>query len=255
MIPKSIHFSWISDDPYPPLIQKCIASWKKYAPEFEIIRWDRDRFDTNSLLFTQEAMAHKKWAFVSDVQRLYALYEFGGIYLDSDVELVKPLDELLQYKAFVGHESVRTLSMGILGSEKGHPWVKMLLDYYNGRSFVQSDGMLDMRPNTDIVTALTEEAYGVNFEKHPDIIGDGVKVFPQVVFSPPIIFTGWAETTPDTIAIHYFAGAWRPVQQRKLQYRKRYLQLIKYCMRKLFGVTLYNGIMSCKRQLTNTGKS
>lgn len=235
MIPKIIHFSWISDDPYPPLIQKCIASWKKYAPDYEIIRWDKDRFDLSSLAFTQQAYERKKWAFISDFQRLYALYHHGGIYLDSDVELVKPLDPLLENPAFLGFQNPDLLEMWVLGFEKGHPWVKRMLDYYNDRPFITADGSMDEKPNTFIVTEISLEEYGLTLGDEEQYIAGDVRVYPQRFFAPAILLPGKMSVTKDTYAIHHFTGAWKSPEWQAIEKTKKRKQALRNVIRLFIG--------------------
>lgn len=133
MIPKIIHLCWLSGDAYPPLIQKCINSWKTVLPDYEIWLWDGKRFDINSSIWVKEAFSVKKYAFAADYIRCYALYHFGGIYLDSDVEVIKSFDDLLHLPYFVGKEQAGGFEAATMGFEKGHPFFKHMLDYYDGR--------------------------------------------------------------------------------------------------------------------------
>lgn len=135
MIPKIIHLCWLSGDAYPPLIQKCINSWKTVLPDYEIWLWDGKRFDINSSIWVKEAFSVKKYAFAADYIRCYALYHFGGIYLDSDVEVIKSFDDLLHLPYFVGKEQAGGFEAATMGFEKGHPFFKHMLDYYDGRHF------------------------------------------------------------------------------------------------------------------------
>ncbi len=235
MIPKTIHYSWISDDPFPPLIKRCLASWKKHAPDYEIIRWDKDRFDINSLRFTQQAFEHKKWAFISDVQRLYALYEYGGIYLDSDVELVRPLDDLLDNTAFLGFQNPELLEMWVLGFEKGHPWIKRLLDYYIDRPFIMDDGAMDLKPNTLIATEISTAEFGLRLGDAHQYIAQDVRIFPQKYFSPPILLPGKLSISNESYAIHHFTGAWKSEDLQKKERRNKIINNGKNLIRFVIG--------------------
>ena len=147
MIPKLIHMCWLSGDPYPPKIQFCIDSWKKYLPDYEVMLWDTNRFDINSVPWTKQAFEAKKYAFVADYIRLYAVYNYGGIYLDTDVEVIRSFDNLLGLPYFVcretGPDGIETAAFG---AEKGTSWVKAMLDYYQGRNFILKNGEIDLRP-------------------------------------------------------------------------------------------------------------
>ncbi len=132
MIPKVIHYCWFGGGEKSRLMKKCIKSWKKYCPDYEIIEWNEDNFDVNGIEFTKGAYNAKKWAFVTDYARLDIIYKHGGIYLDTDVELLKPLDELLKYKGFFGFEEMGMVNTGVgFGAEKGNLLVKQMRDDYN----------------------------------------------------------------------------------------------------------------------------
>lgn len=147
MIPKIIHLCWLSGDPYPRKIQFCIDSWKKYLPDYEIMLWDTNRFDVNSTLWTKQAFEAKKYAFVADYIRFYAVYNYGGIYLDSDVEVIRSFNGLLNLPYFVCSEAVPTsVELAAFGAEKGTAWVKDAMEYYEGRAFIQEDGERAMTP-------------------------------------------------------------------------------------------------------------
>lgn len=143
MIPKIIHLCWLSGDPYPEKIAKCISTWKKHLPDYEIMLWDTNRFDVNSTRWTKEAFEARKYAFVTDYIRFYAVYNYGGIYLDSDVEMLKSFDSLLDLPYFIGKEcNDRDLEVAAFGAEAGTSWIKECLDYYSDRAFRSSDGTL-----------------------------------------------------------------------------------------------------------------
>lgn len=145
MIPKIIHLCWLSGDSYPPLIQKCIESWKKYLPDYEIWVWDTKRFDVNSVLWTKQAFEAKKYAFAADYIRLYALYHFGGIYLDSDVLVYKSFDDLLKLPYFIGEDYIHLFEPAIIGCEPNTPWIGRVMERYRDRPFIMEDGAYDMK--------------------------------------------------------------------------------------------------------------
>ena len=145
MIPKIIPLCWLSGDPYPEKIQFCIDSWKKYLPDYEVMLWDTARFDVDSIPWTKQAFEAKKYAFVADYIRFYAVYNYGGIYFDSDVEVIRPFDRFLNLPYFVGVEAVPTsVELAAFGAEKGTAWVKHAMEYYEGRSFIQENGQMDI---------------------------------------------------------------------------------------------------------------
>lgn len=144
MIPKIIHLCWLSGDPFPKEIQKCLDSWKRVLPDYEIMLWDKEKFDVNSILWTMQAYEMKKYAFAADYIRLFALYNYGGIYLDSDVLMYKSFNDLLSLPYFLGCDYVGSFEAAVVGFEKNSPIVAEILKYYEGRSFIKSDGTLDM---------------------------------------------------------------------------------------------------------------
>ena len=205
-IPKKIHFCWLSNDSFPDDIKKCIDSWKRIMPDYEIKHWNLLNFDTNYLPYTAEAWEKRKYAFVSDIVRLYALYTEGGIYLDSDIEVFKRFDDLLDNRAFTGFESGNRIGPWLIASEKGNPLIKELLDYYNGRHFCDENGTLDMTPNTVPVTKILSK-YGLKPENKVQYL-ENITVYSEEYFCPKNPWTNKISMTENTYAMHYFAGAW-----------------------------------------------
>ena len=140
MIPKIIHYVWFGKNSYPELTKRCIESWKKYCPDYELKLWNEENFDLSDCQFAREAYEEGKYAFVADYVRLRVLYEYGGIYLDTDVEITKKLDEFLSRHAFLGFEDEKNISTGIMGCQKHNLLFGELVDYYNNRSFKKEDG-------------------------------------------------------------------------------------------------------------------
>ena len=140
MIPKQIHFCWLSDEPFPPQVERCIDSWKKNLPDYKIILWNKERFDINSTPWTKQAFEKKKYAFVSDYIRFYALFNYGGIYLDSDVEVLRNLDYLLEKKFFFSYEYSGLPEAAVIGAESGLGFIKNALDWYDEKPFINDDG-------------------------------------------------------------------------------------------------------------------
>ncbi len=205
-IPKIIHFCWLSNDSFPDDIQKCIDSWKRVMPDYQIKHWNLTNFDTNYLPYSAEAWEKRKYAFVSDIVRLYALYTEGGIYLDSDIEVFKRFDDLLDNKAFTGFESGNRIGPWLIASEKGNPLIKELLDYYIGRHFCDENDNIDMTPNTVPVTRILS-GYGL---KPKNVIQrlENITVYPEEFFCPKNPWTNQVTVTENTYAMHLFAGAW-----------------------------------------------
>ena len=213
MIPKVIHYVWVGGKPLTPLAERCIESWKKYCKDYEIKRWDETNFDISSHPFCKEAYENKKWAFVSDYIRLKVLYEEGGIYMDTDVETIKPLDEYLEHPAFSGFECTKKIPTGIIASEKHNPWVKKMLDYYKDRHFQNEDGTILNMPNVIFMSDLTEKYYHVKFDDTYQDLKD-IVLYPHDYFCPDPLTEKKYANTNNTVTIHHFAGSWTPKSWR-----------------------------------------
>lgn len=207
MIPKVIHYCWFGRGEMPALAKKCIASWKKNCPDYELRLWNEDSFDVNSHPFVKEAYEARKFAFVTDYIRLWALVHEGGIYMDTDVEVLRPLDEFLCHKAFSGYETKSVVPTGIMGSEKGGAWATKQLAYYADKHFLKADGKPDMTPNTKIITdRMVAEGFVPNNRKQ-DFKGE-IVIYPSDWFCPKNPGSGRIEVSENTRTIHYYAGSW-----------------------------------------------
>lgn len=213
MIPKKIHYCWFGGNPLPELAKKCIESWKKYCPDYEIIEWNEANFDVNYCKYTKEAYENKKMAFVSDVARMHALVTLGGIYMDTDVELLKGLDELLEYNAITGFETNNSLQTAFLACEAGNKSFGEFLDGYKNIPFVLEDGGYDMLPNVDRLYRFCVERGLVSDEKLMQNVA-GITVFPRDYFSPKDVRMRKLSLTENTYAIHHFDGSWLSEQDR-----------------------------------------
>ena len=215
MIPKIIHLCWLSGDSYPPKIAKCLKSWEKYLSDYEIILWDTKRFDLNTSVWVKQAFEKKKYAFAADYIRFYALYHMGGIYLDSDVEVLRDYDDLLDLPYFVGAEKAQTPEAAIIGAEKGCDWIKQCLDYYQDRSFVKEDGSLDIRKLPEIMVEQIEKLKPLRVLSLEDSLNirkldmqKEVLEFNDAFFSPKVFDSREVEITPYTYAIHHYQNSW-----------------------------------------------
>lgn len=208
-IPKIIHYCWFGGKEIPADLQNCIKSWERVLGDYEFIRWDEKNFDLTQNQFAFEASQLKKWAFVSDYVRLYALYNYGGVYLDTDVEVLKPLDPFLGHSFFSGFESPKQVASSIMGAEKRNDWVNKLLDYYQGKSFLLESGEYHEEPNTKIITRLAEERGLELLDTHQILHGD-VHYYPSEFFSPGYYSYNRRKPkiTENTYTIHYFIGSW-----------------------------------------------
>lgn len=201
MIPRIIHSCWFGGAPKPPLIVHCQESWRRHLPEYHFREWHEGNFDIERVPYVAEACQQRRWAFVTDYVRLWALYEYGGIYMDADVEVLRPLDRFLEHRAFTGHEADVWWLSATMGAEPSHPWIEMLLDYYEHKTFD------DETPNTQVVTDLSRswlehEGSGYRF------LREGVIIYPTEVFTPYDHQALRATPTEETYCVHHFAGSW-----------------------------------------------
>lgn len=211
MIPKVIHYCWFGGNPLPGMAVKCIASWKKYLPDYEIVEWNERNFDVHSIPYTSEAYANKKYAFVSDYARFYVLYHNGGIYMDVDVEVIQPLELFLEHKMFGGFETNDGVNPGlILGAEKGTSLFKEVLDEYLKKEFVYVPKKMDTV--VSIFTSILSEK-GLILNGDLQKIED-MTVYPTKYFSPINFFTGERNITSNTYSIHHYAATWAPLRSR-----------------------------------------
>ena len=229
MIPKIIHLCWLSGDKYPAKIAKCIASWKKHLPDYEIMLWDTKRFDLNTSNWVKQAFEAKKYAFAADYIRFYALYHYGGIYLDSDVEVLKSFNPLLDLPYFVGAEKAGTPEAAIMGAEKGLPWIRKCLDYYNDRNFIKDDGSYDIRKLPEIMVEQITQVQPIrnlSLEESENIrkfdFAKEVLVMHDKYFSPKVFDS--REVTPYTYAIHHYQNSWFS-HKAKIYYRFRTIMI------------------------------
>lgn len=213
MIPKIIHYCWFGGKPKPELALKCIESWKKYCPDYEIKEWNESNFDMAACEYIKEAYTEKKWAFITDYVRLYAMFYEGGIYMDTDVEVIHSLDPFLDNKAFSGFEDFSNIPTGIMACEKGFELFGEFLDYYKGRHFKLPDGTIDVTTNVLIITNLCKNK-GFVPNNQEQIIGGGFKLYPKDFFCPKDYTSGKIELTDRTVTIHHFSGSWKGTDEK-----------------------------------------
>ncbi|RSX50200.1 glycosyltransferase family 32 protein [Bifidobacterium callimiconis] len=223
MIPKVIHYCWFGGAPLPEKEQKCMESWKKFAPDYEIVRWDETNYDVHKNAYMGEAYDRKKWGFVPDYARFDIIYEHGGIYLDTDVELVKPLDELLSNKAYMGFESNEWVNGGIgFGAEKGNSLIKGLRDMYDALSFVREDGELNTTPSPAYITDYLV-SHGLRRDNTMQMLEDSMVIYPTEYFAARDYNTNKVTITENTISIHQYSGTWQSPRKKVARKVKRIL--------------------------------
>lgn len=224
-IPKKIHYCWFGNSKKPYDVIKCIESWKKYLPDYEIIEWNEENFDIdNSIDYVKEAYKCKKWAFVSDYVRIVALYKYGGIYFDTDVEVFRNFDELLKNNAFLGFESNDYVMTAVMGVSKEHHLIKDFLRDYENRHFLREDNTLDME-NTNVV-ALTNILMkkGLMRNGRKQEIED-IVIYPQPFFSSNDIINIWNRYRKGIYAYHHCQASWykKITEKGKRDLLKHYL--------------------------------
>lgn len=208
MIPKIIHYCWFGRGDMPDLVLKCIASWKKFLPEYQIQLWNEDNFDVDRYPFAVAAYKEKKFAFVADICRLHVLNEMGGLYLDTDVEFIKAMpDEFLNDVAFTAFED-QLVSAGVIGSVKNGEWISNLLSFYLDKSFYNADGSIDLNPITEMITAHLVKEKGVKVNNVYQKVTGYCTIYPSEYFYPKSWKTLQMKITENTYCIHHFAGSW-----------------------------------------------
>lgn len=212
-IPKIIHYCWFGNGEKPEVVEKCIKSWEKNLNNYEIIEWNESNFDINSNLYVKQAYEAKKYAFVSDYVRVFALYNYGGIYLDTDVEVFKNFDNLLNNESFWGFEQENYIATSTIGAKKGNEIIKIFLESYKDKAFYNKDGSFDELTNVSIITTILEKYGLVKNGRYQNI--DGLATFyPQTYFSPYDYINCRKLVTNDTYCMHYFYKSWLPISVR-----------------------------------------
>jgi hypothetical protein len=211
MIPKIVHLCWLSGDPYPELIARCLSSWQRHLPDYQVKLWSRSTFDVEATPWVAEAAAVGKYAFAADYIRLHALYHHGGIYLDADVEVLRSFDDLLQLSSFIGRETGGDLEPAVIGAAPGTAWVGACLAHYENRHFLLPDGTRDQRPLPLIVADVLRRLQALPDQPltgSVDVESVGLRLFDASYFSPKNVHSGELRVSPHTYAVHHFDGQW-----------------------------------------------
>jgi hypothetical protein len=218
MIPKIIHYCWLSGKEYPIDVKNNINSWKAILPDYDFMLWDEEKSEILNCVWIQQALENKKFAFASDLIRLYAVYTYGGIYLDSDVEVLKSFDNLLNLPYFIGTQYDNEIEAAIFGSEIESQWLSITMEHYNNRPFIKEDGNLDMVVLPTIMKSRIEMIKNITVMEASQIPEvdfllkneDSFFLFPFNYFSPKNIETGAISKTKNTYTIHHFSSSWMP---------------------------------------------
>ena len=209
-IPKVIHYCWFGGNPLPELAEKCIASWKKYCPDYEIVEWNESNYDINACAYTREAYQAQKWAFVSDYARFDILYHYGGVYFDTDVELLRPLDDILEKGAFFGIEQNGDNTMVAPGlgmaAPAGLALYEHILASYSQAHFICPDGSYNQTTVVKYTTDILRER-GLGVSEDAQCI-DGIWIYPWDYFCPMKYETGAITITDNTYSIHHYSASW-----------------------------------------------
>lgn len=247
MIPKKIHYCWFGRNPLPESALRCIASWRKYLPDYEIIEWNEDNFDVNSIPYTAEAYEAKKYAFVSDYARFKILYEQGGLYFDTDVEVIKPMDDIIAKGPFMGFEidpcaerPCGAVNPGLgLGAPAGMAIFSVILDYYSRLEFIKPDGTHN---TTDAVVNITTRELikaGLNDRQGIQAVA-GLRLYPSDYFNPFDDATGRLKKTQNTYTIHWYSKTWMKVSPMR--------QCLSRLIHRAFGVRSFNKLRKILRK-------
>ncbi|MFR3766751.1 MAG: glycosyltransferase family 32 protein [Blautia sp.] len=225
MIEKKIHYCWFGKGEKNKIIQKCIASWRSKCPDYELIEWNEDNFDVNANQFCAEAYKEKKWAFVSDYARIWILYHYGGIYFDTDIEVLRNFDKLLENDAFTGFEGMNgtemVLQTGVIACNKHNPVILKMLRYYEAYSLYAPDGSIRMEPNVIQFTKVFKEMGLVPIDKEQFVAG--WRVYPRTYFTP-IDPHGNRNITKNSYTDHHFTSTWEEEDKQGLVALRRSLK-------------------------------
>lgn len=229
MIPKKIHYCWFSGQAYPEEIQKCMESWERVLPGYELVLWDAEKALATGLPWVRDALEQRRWAFASDAVRLYALQNEGGIYLDTDVEVLKSFDGLLEREYFFGYENgSKRIEGAVMGAAPNSPVIAKALEFYRTHSFSYEESEVDNLVLPNILARA--------FEGMPNL-----EIFPEHVFSPKSYIDGKVRLHPETLCIHHFSSSWRPESVRRGIARRQKLyeafpRPLAYCLARVLSV-------------------
>lgn len=236
MIPKIIHYCWFGENPLPELAQKCIESWEKYFPSYEIKEWNETNYDVHKIPYASEAYDAKKYAFVSDYARFDILYQYGGIYFDTDVEVIKPYDDILKNGGFMGFEAAGTVAAGLgIGCNAGLGIIHQIVEFYASLCFLNDDGSYNTYTVVEYVTKILKK-HGLKRENTIQKF-EGLTIYPIEYFCPISFITGKMNITNNTYSIHHYTASWFSELQIEMRMKKQKIYSI-------FGTNLLSKTIS-----------
>lgn len=227
-IPKIIHYCWFGKNKKIEEIQKYINSWKTHMPDYEIIEWNESNFDVNKLKYTKQAYEMKKYAFVSDVARIEALYEYGGIYFDTDVEVFKSFDDILNNSCVLGFEEEEYVATSMMATVPKHPLIKEFIELYKNISFLDSEGNIIEGTNVSKLTELLQQK-GLKRENVYQKIEENISIYPKEYFSPYVYPYGIYQITDKSYCVHHFNVSW---QSKEVLFKRN----LKRCIVRFIGL-------------------
>lgn len=238
-IPKIIHYCWFGKKEMPPKEKECVAGWKKFYPDYEFKIWNDDNFDYNKCIYARQAYERGYYAFVSDYARAKVLHEYGGIYLDTDVKIIKKLPDV-QGKGFLGFERKKFIGTAVMAAEPESELIAELLNYYEQHEFVQKKGYIDNIANVSILTDIFKKRGLIADGRKQKI--NGFEVFSREFFYPKKLNDDTFETTGETCVIHMCSNSWMTEREKKRGNNKIWIDVlrpalikIRGCLRKLLG--------------------
>lgn len=266
MIPKVIHYCWFGGKPLPKIARKCIQSWKRFCPDYEIVEWNEKNYDIHKNSYMEEAYLQKKWGFVPDFARLDIIYQNGGIYLDTDVELIRPLDELLYHRAYMGFEGERdgvAINPGLgFGAEKNNPiLLEMMKDIYGNRHFCREDKSIDMTPSPRLMTDFLVKK-GLLVRNQRQCIGNELEIYPKSFFAPKDFWDGGLFIKADTFSIHHYDASWVDWENRVVKWLRWFLPRfgvfgkgLLFALTKMFGLIRHIRLYIARKIKRQKGKN
>lgn len=233
-IPKIIHYCWFGNGKLGDLEKKCIESWYNKNPDYEIKLWNENNFDIQDNKYATEAYDNKKWAFVSDYARLVVLEKYGGVYLDTDMEVLVGLESFIKNSAFLGYENDSKVAAGIIGAEKNHSFIKLLKAKYDNEVFIETN-KLNMKTIVERITELLEEEYNLNNNNSgiQQLLKNDLMIYPRDYFYPVSMAGKKKFFTNNTATIHHYSGSWLPNEVK-----------VKNFLRNFIGDKIYEKVKS-----------